>query len=113
VPLDAHANLWYVNMDIMEAAGLVNADGTPMTPGSPAELLEHAAAVKEATGHDYLTADFAEFPIGVRLVLSLVWQQNAELFADGEANVDSPQTKAAIDTIVSLFDGDYADPSLN
>lgn len=113
VPLDAHANLWYVNLDIMEQAGLVNDDGTPMMPGSPEELLEQAAAVKAATGHDYLTADFAEFPIGVRLVLSLVWQQDAELFADGQSNVDSPETRAAIDAIVSLFEGGYADPALN
>ncbi len=113
VPLDAHANLWYVNMDIMEAAGLVNEDGTPMMPSSPEELLEQAAAVEEATGNDYLTADFSEFPIGVRLVLSLVWQQNAELFADGQSNVDSPETRAAIDAIVSLFEAGYADPTLN
>ena len=113
VPLDAHANLWYVNLDIMEAAGLVNADGSPLVPSSPAELLEHAAAVKEATGNDYLTADFSEFPIGVRLVLALVWQQNSELFADGESNVDSQATRNAVDAIVSLFDGGYADPTLN
>ena len=113
VPLDAHANLWYVNLDIMEAAGLLNDDGTPMMPSSPAELLEQAAAVKEATGHDYLSADFAEFPIGVRLVLALVWQQDSELFADGEANVDSDAARNAIDAIVNLFDDGYADPTLN
>lgn len=113
VPLDAHANLWYVNLDIMEAAGLLNADGSPLLPGSPEELLEQAAAVKAATGHDYLSADFAEFPIGVRLVLALVWQQDSELFADGQANVDSPAARNAIETIVSLFDGGYADPTLN
>lgn len=113
VPMDVHANLWYVNMDLMEAAGLVNPDGTPMVPSSPQELLAQAKAVKDATGKDYLTADFSEFPIGVRLVLSLVWQQNSELFADGEANVDSPEATTAVNTILSLFDGGYANPKLN
>mgnify|MGYP001072855437 CR=1 FL=1 len=113
VPLDVHANLWYVNMDIMSAAGLVADDGTPVLPSSPEELLEQAAAVKEATGMDYLAADFSEFPIGVRLVLALVWQQDSELFADGEANVDSDAAKRAVQTIVDLFDGGYADPTLN
>jgi multiple sugar transport system substrate-binding protein len=113
VPMDLHANLWHVNMDLMEDAGLVNDDGTPMLPGSPEELLLHAQQMKDATGVDYLAADFAEFPIGVRLVLALMWQQGAELLADGEANVDSPEAIRAVDTIVSLFDGDHADPQLN
>ncbi len=113
VPMDVHANLWYVNMDLMRAAGLVNDDGTPMVPHSPEELLQQAKAVKDATGKDYLTADFSQFPIGVRLVLALVWQQDSELFANGEANVDSAAAKTAVDTILSLFDGGYADPTLN
>ena len=113
VPMDLHANLWHVNMDLMEAAGLVNDDGTPMLPGSPEELLVHAQQMKDATGVDYLAADFAEFPIGVRLVLALMWQQGAELVAGDEANVDSAEAVRAVDTIVSLFDGGYADPQLN
>lgn len=113
VPMDVHANLWYANMDIMKQAGLVNADGTPMIPHSPEEMLQQAKIVKEKTGKDYLTADFSQFPIGVRLVLSLVWQQNSELFANGKANVDSPEAKKAVATIVSLFKGGYADPTLN
>lgn len=69
VPMDFHANLWHVNMDIMAEAGLVE-DGKPVLPSSPEELLEHAQIVKDATGQDYLAADFAQFPIGVRLVLA-------------------------------------------
>ncbi|MDF1522288.1 MAG: extracellular solute-binding protein [Trueperaceae bacterium] len=113
VPMDAHANLWHVNMELMEAAGLVNADGTPILPSSPEELLAHAQQVKDATGADYLAADFAQFPIGVRLVMTLVWQQGAELFADGVADVDSAEAVRAVETIVSLFDGRYADPRLD
>ena len=114
VPMDFHANLWHVNMEIMEAAGLVNDDGSPILPTSPAELLEHAAMVEDATGHDYLAADFAQFPIGVRLVLSLMWQQGENIFTeDGTATIDSEAARNAVTTITQLFDEGYADPQLN
>jgi multiple sugar transport system substrate-binding protein len=114
VPMDFHANLWHVNMEIMEAAGLVNDDGSPILPTSPAELLEHAAMVEEATGHDYLAADFAQFPIGVRLVLSLMWQQGENIFTeDGTATIDTEAARNAVTTITQLFDEGYANPQLN
>jgi multiple sugar transport system substrate-binding protein len=112
VPMDLHANLWHVNMDIMEEAGLVE-DGAPVLPSSPEELLEHAQQVKDATGHDYLAADFAQFPIGVRLVLALLWQQGANIFDDGTATIDTPEARAAVEAITQLFDADLADPQLN
>lgn len=112
VPMDFHANLWHVNMDIMEEAGLVE-DGAPVLPSSPEELLAHAQQVKEATGKDYLAADFAQFPIGVRLVLALLWQQDANIFADGEATIATEEARAAVTTITDLFEGGYANPQLN
>ncbi|MGP1355804.1 extracellular solute-binding protein [Roseicyclus sp.] len=114
VPMDFHANLWHVNMELMDAAGLVNDDGTPILPTSPEELLEHARMVEEATGHDYLAADFAQFPIGVRLVLSLMWQQGENIFTeDGTATVDTEAARNAVTTITQLFDAGYANPQLN
>lgn len=113
VPMDFHANLWHVNMDIMEAAGLVE-NGAPVLPTSPAEMMEHAAMVKEATGQDYLAADFAQFPIGVRLVLALMWQQNANIFTDdGTATINTEAGKNAVEAITQLFDAGYANPQLN
>ncbi|MEQ8965665.1 MAG: extracellular solute-binding protein [Azospirillaceae bacterium] len=113
VPLDFHANLWHVNLDLMEAAGLVDDDGAPILPSSPEEMLEHAAAVQEATGKNYLAADFAQFPIGVRLVLALLWQQGSNVFSDGEATIDTPEAEAAVGAIKALFDAGYADAQLN
>ncbi|MCT4682819.1 MAG: extracellular solute-binding protein [Roseicyclus sp.] len=114
VPMDFHANLWHVNMEIMEAAGLVAEDGSPILPSSPEELLAHAAMVEEATGHDYLAADFAQFPIGVRLVLSLMWQQGENIFTeDGTATIDTEAARNAVTTITQLFDAGHADPQLN
>lgn len=113
VPMDIHANLWHVNMDIMTAAGLVK-DGKPVLPTSPAELLEQAKKVKAATGKDYLAADFAQFPIGVRVVLALMWQQDANIFtADDTATINTDAAKSAVAAITQLFNAGLADPKLN
>jgi multiple sugar transport system substrate-binding protein len=113
VPMDFHANLWHVNMDIMEEAGLVE-DGVPVLPSSPEELLEHAQRVKDATGKDYLAADFAQFPIGVRLALALMWQQDANIFTeDGTATINTEAAKNAVTAITQLFDAGLANPQLN
>ena len=113
VPMDIHANLWHVNMDIMAEAGLVE-NGKPVLPSSPEELLAHAQQVKDATGMDYLAADFAQFPIGVRLVLALMWQQNANIFTeDGTATINTDAGKNAVEAITQLFSAEYANPQLN
>lgn len=113
VPMDFHANLWHVNMDVMAEAGLVE-DGKPVLPSSPEELLAHAQQVKDATGKDYLAADFAQFPIGVRLVLALMWQQNANIFTeDGTATINTDAGKNAVMAITQLFDAGLANPQLN
>lgn len=113
VPMDLHANLWHINLDVMLEAGLVE-DGKPVLPGSPEELLAHARQVKEATGKNYLAADFAQFPIGVRLVLALMWQQGDNIFSeDGTATINTDAGKTAVETVTQLFDADLADPQLN
>jgi multiple sugar transport system substrate-binding protein len=113
VPMDLHANLWHINMGLMEEAGLVEG-GEPVLPSSPEELLEHARMMKEATGQDYLAADFAQFPIGVRLVLALVWQQRSNIFTeDGTATINTEEARTAVETITQLFDAGYANPQLN
>ncbi|WP_112321383.1 extracellular solute-binding protein [Oceanibium sediminis] len=113
VPMDFHANLWHINMDIMDEAGLVE-DGKPVLPSSPEELLAQAQQVKDATGKDYLAADFAQFPIGVRLVLALMWQQNGNIFTeDGTATIDTEAGRNAVTAITQLFDAGLANPQLN
>ncbi|SUZ33279.1 hypothetical protein ROE7235_03048 [Roseibaca ekhonensis] len=113
VPMDFHANLWHVNMDLMEEAGLVM-DGKPVLPTSPDELLAHAQQFKDATGQDYLAADFAQFPIGVRVVLALMWQQDANIFTDdGTATINNEAGQNAVTAITQLFDAGLANPQLN
>ena len=113
VPMDFHANLWHVNMDLMEQAGLVE-DGKPVLPTSPEELLAHAQQFKDATGQDYLAADFAQFPLGVRTVLALLWQQDANIFTDdGTATINTPEAQNAVTAITQLFDAELANSQLN
>lgn len=113
VPMDFHANLWHVNMSLMAEAGLVE-NGKPVLPTSPEQLLAQARQVKEATGKDYLAADFAQFPIGVRLVLALMWQQGSNIFTeDGTATIDTPEARAAVTAITQLFEAGLADPQIN
>ena len=69
---------------------------------------------KEATGKNYLAADFAQFPIGVRLVVSMLWQQGSNIFdEEGNALVDTEESRQAVNSIVQLFENDVADPQLN
>jgi multiple sugar transport system substrate-binding protein len=113
VPMDFHANLWHVNMDLMAEAGLVE-DGKPILPTSPEELLAQAQQFKNATGQDYLAADFAQFPIGVRVVLALMWQQDANIFSDdGTATINTKAGQNAVTAMTQLFDAGLANPQLN
>ena len=111
IPFDLHANLWHINLSLLNEAGLVASDGRPILPASPGELLDHAKIVEEATGKAYLAADFVQYPIGARSVLSLLWQQGENIFDGGEALVDTAQMRAAITTFTSLFDAGLADPA--
>lgn len=112
VPMDLHANLWHVNMDIMRQAGLVE-NGKPILPSSPEELQAHAKQVQEATGQNYLAADFSEFEIGVRLALSLLWQQGSNIFDGTEATINTEEARKALTLINRLFDAGYANPNNN
>jgi len=113
IPFDLHVNVWHINQSLMAEAGLIGGDGRPMLPSSPGELLEHAERLKEATGKSYLAADFVQFPIGVRAVLSLLWQQDENVFDGGEALVDTAQMRAAITTFTDLFDAGLVNPAHN
>ncbi|MEM7044515.1 MAG: extracellular solute-binding protein [Pseudomonadota bacterium] len=111
MPFDLHANIWHVNLDLMGEADLIGNDGRPILPASPGELLDHAEKVRDATGKAYLAADFVQFPIGVRSVLSLLWQQGENIFDGGEALVDTAEMRAAITTFTDLFDAGFANPA--
>ena len=113
VPFDLHANIWHINLGLMAEAGLVGEDGRAVLPASPGELLDHAWRIKEKTGKAYLAADFVQFPIGVRSVLSLLWQQGQNITDGDEATIDTAPMRAAVSTFTDLFDAALADPNHN
>lgn len=115
VAFDLHANLFHVNVDLFREAGLVDSDGRPIMPSSPEEFFEQAETIREETGAWYFATDASQFPIGVRLMFSLVWQQNSDLVSlDGEsANVDTPEARRAVEFMVRMFDEGYANPDFN
>ncbi|MGI9508408.1 MAG: extracellular solute-binding protein [Geminicoccaceae bacterium] len=111
LPFDLHANLWHVNLSLLAEAGLVADDGRPLLPASPGELLDHARQVKKITGKSYLAADFAQYPIGVRSVLTLLWQQDRNIFDGEDLRIDTAAMRAAITTFTDLFDAGLANPA--
>jgi len=114
VPFDLHANLFHVNVDIFKEAGLVDDAGKPILPSSRAEFMEQAQAIQDL-GYTYLATDASQFPIGVRIMFTLVWQQGSDLVSpDGaSANVNSPEAQEALDFMLEMFDKGYADPNAN
>ncbi|MDX1524424.1 MAG: ABC transporter substrate-binding protein, partial [Anaerolineae bacterium] len=115
VPFDLHANLWHVNVDLFKEAGLVDDAGNPILPTSREEFFEQAQIMKDTTGKDYFATDASQFPIGVRIMFTLVWQQGSDLISpDGTAGtVDTPEAAEALDFMLEMFEQGYANPEFN
>jgi multiple sugar transport system substrate-binding protein len=115
VPFDLHANLFHVNVDLFKEAGLVDDEGNPILPTSREEFFEQAQIMKETTGADYIATDASQFPIGVRILFTLVWQEGSDLIAaDGtSATVDTPEAAEALDFLNTLFEEGYANPEFD
>ncbi|MEX2443442.1 MAG: extracellular solute-binding protein [Alkalispirochaeta sp.] len=115
VAFDLHALLTHVNVDLFREAGLVDGEGNPVLPTSREEFFDHAETMMEETGKLYLATDASQFPFGVRLMFSLVWQQGSDLVsADGSrATVDTAEAREAVDFMVTMFDQGYANPEFD
>lgn len=112
VPWDLHTNLWHLNVDLFREAGLVNQDGDPILPTSREELLAQAAQMKERTGKQYLATDANQFALTVMFFLTLVYQQGGDVItADGSAELNTPETREALDLMNELFDRGFASAS--
>jgi len=113
VPMDFHALLWHVNMDLMEQAGLVDENGEPMIPSSPEELLAQADAVEEATGKHYMAQQFQAGVFGMRTAMAFVMQQGANLYEGDEVTVETDAMVEAATLIQTLIDEDHIDVQLD
>jgi multiple sugar transport system substrate-binding protein len=116
LPYDLHAELFHINMDLMKKAGLVNADGSPILPKSPEELIEQGKKFKEATGKFYIAVE-SQSSEGtmVRIFDSLVWQQGVDVIsADGKtASINTPEGLNAAKLISSIYSEGLANPALD
>ncbi|MFT4000856.1 MAG: extracellular solute-binding protein [Rhizobium sp.] len=116
LPYDLHTELFHINMDLMKQAGLVNADGLPILPKSPEELIEQGKKFKAATGKFYIAVE-SQSSEGtmVRIFDSLVWQQGVDVIsADGKtASINTPEGLNAAKLIASIYSEGLANPALD
>jgi multiple sugar transport system substrate-binding protein len=69
LPWDTHGGLWHINLALFREAGLVTADGKPILPRSPRELLEQGRQFRERTGKPYLIQSLVGDPAGAARIL--------------------------------------------
>lgn len=112
IPFDTHAVISHLNMDLLEQAGLTNADGTYTMPTSPEAFMADAEKFTTATGKPFIDIALSNDPMGGRLWMSLVWQQGEE-FIDADARTASMTSEAstnALQFINDLVDKGYTTP---
>lgn len=106
LPFDTWAWLWHINTRLMKQAGLMRADGRPVLPHSPEELLAQARQFKQRTGKPYFAwAVVNETAANDRTFLTLVAQQGAPLFAaDGKTiHMHQPAVTHALTLMQQLY----------
>lgn len=106
LPFDTWAWLWHINTRLMKQAGLMRADGRPVLPHSPEELLAQARQFKQRTGKPYFAwAVVNETAANDRTFLTLVAQQGAALFAaDGKTiHMHQPAVTHALTLMQQLY----------
>ena len=106
LPFDTHSWLWHFNMNLMKKAGLANADGTPVVPKNPDELMAQAKKFKAATGKPYFGWVVAnETAAYTRTFLTLLYQQGGTVFPKNEREIDlhSKEARKAIELMNALY----------
>ncbi len=84
VPLDTHPIVLYYNKELLEAAGRLNDDGTPMGMDSREGFTETLQALKDNGVKFPLGSVTADGNFMFRTIYSLMGQQDGELMTDGE-----------------------------
>ncbi|RKI54189.1 extracellular solute-binding protein [Corallococcus sp. AB049A] len=112
LPFDLHALLWHVNADLFIQAGLVDEQGQPKLPRSPAELMQHAATMKAKTGKAYFAIPSGADPMPSWQYLSWVWQQGGNIVdaQKKEALLESKESREALRLLDALYAAGAANP---
>ena len=109
LPIDSWTMLYHINMDLFKQAGLVNADGTPILPKSPEELLAQAEQFKQKTGKPYFVQNLAnETALYTRNLYTYLFQQDSDFFADPKhVKLNTPEAKKVVEMYKAIFDKGY------
>ncbi|MCF1471873.1 extracellular solute-binding protein [Agrobacterium vitis] len=109
LPIDSWTMLYHINMDLFKQAGLVNADGTPILPKSPEELLAQAEQFKQKTGKPYFVQNLAnETALYMRNLYTYLFQQNSDFFADPtHIKLDTPEAKRVVEMYKTIYAKGY------
>lgn len=97
LPWDTIGRLWHINTRLMDQAGLM-ANGKPVLPNSPAQLLEHARRFKAATGKPYLIQAQVSAPdYLVANLYTYLMAQDAVIFPDNRhIRLNTPEARAVV-----------------
>lgn len=103
LPWDTIGRLWHINTALMAKAGLM-ADGKPVLPNSPAQLLAHARKFKAATGKPYLIQAQVSAPdYLVANLYTYLMAQDAVIFPDSRhIRLNTPEARAIVEMYRTL-----------
>lgn len=106
LPFDNWMMLFHVNVNLMKAAGLVNADGTPKIPTSVDEMIQQGKQLQEKTGKTYMLNTEANAKVyHARTFYMLLFQQNADIFKDPtKVDLSIPEAKIALEAMKRIMD---------
>src|SRR5690606_17887064 len=109
VPFDIAAELINLNLDILDEAGVLAADGSFVPPTSPEEFLALCKTIKDKTGKQPFGLGFVDDMASTWLFMTSVWQQSGDFVsADGSApTVDTPEAAAALEFLNTLIAEGY------
>lgn len=116
LPFDTWAWLWHINTTLMKQAGLLGANGEPVLPRSPEELLAQARQFKQKTGKPYFAWAVAnETAANNRTFQTLIAQQGAPLFAADGKRIDmqQPAVVNALTLMQTLYREGHVRPNLD
>lgn len=115
LPIDSWTMLYHVNMDLFKQAGLVNADGTPIFPKSPEELLAQAEQFKQKTGKPYFVQNLTnETALYTRNLYTYLFQQDSDFFADPKhVKLNTPEAKKVVEMYKAIFEKGYTTKDLD
>jgi|OM-RGC.v1.002309748 multiple sugar transport system substrate-binding protein len=103
LPWDTIGRLWHINTGLMAKAGLM-ADGRPVLPNTPAELLDQARKFKRATGKPYLIQAQVSAPdYLVANLYTYLLAQDAVIFPDSRhIRLNTPQAREIVEMYRAL-----------